>query len=43
MSALLTCENDSSSLPVLPTLVASMGNGNRGGQNPDGPFRPSLV
>lgn len=28
---------------MLPTLVASMGSGNRGGENPDGPFRPSLI
>ena len=28
---------------LLPTLPASMGSGNRGGANPDGPFRPSLI
>jgi len=28
---------------LLPTLTTSMGSGNRGGENRDGPFRPSLV
>jgi hypothetical protein len=28
---------------LLPTLVASMGSGNKGGEDPDGPFRPSLI
>lgn len=28
---------------LLPTLTASMGSGDKGGVNPDGPFRPSLV
>lgn len=43
MLALLISESDCSSLPMLPTLVASFGWGNRGGENANGPFRPSLV
>lgn len=33
---------DRRGLKVLPTLSASFESGNRGGANPDGPFRPSL-